>query len=96
MRAPTTRCRNLAFEQASCTALPYGDGAFDLVVAFEVIEHLEDWRDFLREVRRVLAPAGQFIVSTPNRLYYTESRGSRGRQSRSTCTNSISRNSPAS
>ena len=69
---------NLAFEQASCTALPYADGAFDLVVAFEVIEHLENWRDFLQEVRRVLAPAGQLIVSTPNRLYYTESRGAEG------------------
>jgi SAM-dependent methyltransferase len=69
---------NLAFEQASCTQLPYADGAFDLVVAFEVIEHLENWRDFLREVRRVLAPAGQVIVSTPNRLYYTESRGAGG------------------
>jgi SAM-dependent methyltransferase len=69
---------NLAFEQASCTQLPYADGAFDLVVAFEVIEHLENWRDFLGEVRRVLAPAGQVIVSTPNRLYYTESRGAEG------------------
>ncbi len=69
---------NVAFEQASCTQLPYGDGTFDLVVAFEVIEHLENWRDFLQEVRRVLAPAGQLIVSTPNRLYYTESRGAQG------------------
>ena len=57
---------------------PFADGAFDLVVAFEVIEHLENWREFLQEVRRVLAPAGQFIVSTPNRLYYTESRGAEG------------------
>ena len=69
---------NLSFEQASCTQLPFADGAFDLVVAFEVIEHLENWRDFLQEVRRVLAPAGQLIVSTPNRLYYTESRGTQG------------------
>jgi SAM-dependent methyltransferase len=69
---------NLAFEEASCTQLPFADGAFDLVVAFEVIEHLENWRDFLQELRRVLAPAGQVIVSTPNRLYYTESRGGDG------------------
>jgi SAM-dependent methyltransferase len=69
---------NLRFEQASCTALPYSDGAFDLVVAFEVIEHLADWRTFLAEVRRVLAPNGQLVVSTPNRLYYTESRGLQG------------------
>jgi SAM-dependent methyltransferase len=69
---------NLAFEQASCCELPHRDGAFDLVVAFEVIEHLEDWRGMLAEARRVLAPGGQFIVSTPNKLYYTESRGLHG------------------
>jgi SAM-dependent methyltransferase len=69
---------NLRFEQASCTALPNPDGSFDLVVAFEVIEHLADWRAFLTETRRVLAPNGQLVVSTPNRLYYTESRGAQG------------------
>jgi SAM-dependent methyltransferase len=69
---------SLFFEQASCAALPHPAGAFDLVVAFEVIEHLEDWREFLLEARRVLAPTGQFIVSTPNKLYYTESRGEAG------------------
>jgi len=68
------RLPNLVFEQASCSALPHPDGAFDLVVAFEVIEHLRDWREFLREARRVLAPDGQFVVSTPNKLYYAESR----------------------
>jgi SAM-dependent methyltransferase len=69
---------NLRFEQADCSALPLGDAAFDLVVAFEVIEHLGNWRDFLLEVRRVMAPNGQFIVSTPNKLYYTEGRGAQG------------------
>jgi SAM-dependent methyltransferase len=74
----TYRLPGLDFEQASCTALPHADGSFDLVIAFEVIEHLADWRAFLREVRRVLAPTGQFIVSTPNKLYYGESRGPAG------------------
>jgi SAM-dependent methyltransferase len=69
---------NLRFEEADCSALPAPDGSIDLVVAFEVIEHLQDWRSFLREARRVLAPAGQFIVSTPNKLYYSESRGGSG------------------
>lgn len=66
---------HLRFEQASCSALPHPPASFELVVGFEVIEHLADWRDFLAEVRRVLAPGGRFVVSTPNRLYYTESRG---------------------
>jgi ubiquinone/menaquinone biosynthesis C-methylase UbiE len=72
------RLPNLCFERGSCAAMPYRDSVFDLVVAFEVIEHLENWREFLREARRVLAPNGQFIVSTPNKAYYTESRGAEG------------------
>jgi SAM-dependent methyltransferase len=72
------RRRNLFFERASCSALPHGAGSFDLVVAFEVIEHLANWRELLSEARRVLAPGGRFIVSTPNRLYYNESRGQEG------------------
>ena len=80
-RAHTTPLPNLRFEQASCTALPHADGSFDLVVAFEVIEHLEDWREFLRKRGACWRPSGQLMVSTPNKLYYTESRGPAGRQS---------------
>ena len=69
---------NLRFEEGDCLSLPAPEGSIDLVVAFEVIEHLEDWRGFLLEARRVLAPAGQFIVSTPNKLYYSESRRDAG------------------
>jgi SAM-dependent methyltransferase len=65
---------NSTFLQASALALPFANGAFDLVTAFEVIEHLQDWRALLSEARRVLAPAGVFLVSTPNKLYYAESR----------------------
>jgi SAM-dependent methyltransferase len=72
------RRRNLFFERASCAALPNRAGSFDLVVAFEVIEHLAKWRELLVEARRVLTPGGQFVVSTPNRLYYNESRGQEG------------------
>jgi ubiquinone/menaquinone biosynthesis C-methylase UbiE len=69
---------NLSFRNASAEALPFDAASFDLIVAFEVIEHVENWRGILAEVRRVLAPAGQFLVSTPNRLYYAETRGQAG------------------
>ena len=70
--------RNTVFLRASATALPFRNGTFDLITAFEVIEHLVNWRTLLAEARRVLSPAGVFLVSTPNKLYYTESRGQDG------------------
>ena len=68
----------IRFVPASATALPFADASFHLITAFEVIEHLEDWRSLLAEARRVLHPNGIFLVSTPNKQYYTESRGSTG------------------
>lgn len=72
------RGENLAFLQASVTALPFRDASFDLVVSFEVIEHVPDWQAMLAELRRVLAPSGTCLISTPNRLYYGEARGASG------------------
>ncbi len=69
---------NLRYELGSATELPFADATFDLVVAFEVIEHLEEWSKLLTEARRVLAPGGQLVVSTPNKLYYAESREQSG------------------
>jgi methionine biosynthesis protein MetW len=46
--------------------LPFRDGAFDLVVFSEVIEHLVDTDGVLDEILRVLAPGGTLIISTPN------------------------------
>jgi len=65
---------NLQFLQGDCRALPFPDGSFDLITAFEVIEHLHEWDRLLSESRRVLAAWGALVVSTPNRLYYTEQR----------------------
>jgi len=66
--------RNVHFAQASASAFPFPDASFDIVTAFEVIEHLNDWRTLLAESRRVLRPDGVLFVSTPNRSYYAESR----------------------
>src|SRR5947209_1785264 len=45
--------------------LPFRSGAFDVVVSLETIEHLLDPDELLAEVRRVLAPGGCLILSTP-------------------------------
>jgi 2-polyprenyl-3-methyl-5-hydroxy-6-metoxy-1,4-benzoquinol methylase len=45
--------------------LPFRAGAFDVCYCSEVIEHLLDVAGFVREVHRVLAAGGQFLVSTP-------------------------------
>lgn len=42
------------------------DGTFDLVVLGEIIEHVPDPDFLLAEVRRLLAPGGEVIVTTPN------------------------------
>lgn len=72
------RSPNLSFLVGDARQLPFKAGTFDLLVAFEVIEHLQDWNRLLEEARRLLAPGGQFVVSTPNRVYYAESRQAAG------------------
>jgi len=49
-------------------ALPYGDDRFALVTCIETIEHLENFREVIREIYRVLQPGGVAIFSTPNIL----------------------------
>ena len=68
----------LKFVPGSCTSLPFEPHSFDLIVCFEVIEHLTDWPKLLEEARRVLAPGGQFIVSTPNKVFYAQTRRDSG------------------
>ncbi|NBR86652.1 MAG: class I SAM-dependent methyltransferase [Verrucomicrobia bacterium] len=48
--------------------LPYAAGSFDLLTATEVIEHLEHFRETIREFHRVLEPGGLCVVTTPNIL----------------------------
>lgn len=69
---------NVHFLQAACEALPFAGGSFDLLLAFEVIEHLTRWREMLAEAARVLRPGGVLLVSTPNKAWYTESRAAAG------------------
>ncbi len=65
------------FTVADCTSLPFPPDHFEVVIAFEILEHLADAQPLLRELDRVLAPGGILVLSTPNRLYYTDDRGER-------------------
>ncbi len=67
------RQANVTYVQASVSALPLAPASFDLVVSFETIEHLAEQREMLAEFRRVLAPDGVLILSSPNRPVYNES-----------------------
>jgi SAM-dependent methyltransferase len=49
----------------SATALPFRDGTFDVVAAFDVIEHCEDDGAAASEIARVLAPGGRLMLSVP-------------------------------
>jgi len=46
--------------------LPFGDCSFEVVWASEVIEHIADTARWLSEVRRVLAPHGRLLLTTPS------------------------------
>lgn len=53
---------------ADSPKLPFEDGSFDLVVSFDVFEHIPDTKRHLEEVKRVLAPQGSYLLCTPNKL----------------------------
>jgi 2-polyprenyl-3-methyl-5-hydroxy-6-metoxy-1,4-benzoquinol methylase len=56
------------FVRAALEALPFPDRTFDLVVSFQVIEHLEDPSDYLDAIAGLLRPDGTALLTTPNRL----------------------------
>jgi SAM-dependent methyltransferase len=60
--------------QGNLARLPIDDGAVDVVVNFQVIEHLWDQPGFVDECARVLRPAGLLLMSTPNRLTFSPGR----------------------
>ncbi len=66
---------NLSFRVGSATAIPLDDRSIDVVVSFETLEHLSDQREMLSECVRVLRPDGRLLISSPNKLVYSDARG---------------------
>jgi len=66
---------NVEFVAGDCAKLPFADGAFDVIVSFETIEHITAQQAFIAETRRLLAPGGMLLLSSPNKAEYTDRRG---------------------
>lgn len=69
-RARYADVSNLTFQCGSVAAIEADDAAFDVVVSFETIEHLLAQREAIAEFRRVLAPDGVLLLSSPDRIAY--------------------------
>lgn len=62
----TVRCAD-----ACDSSLDLSIGAWDLIISFEVLEHVPDMETFAKNIRRHLAPAGVALISTPNRNVFS-------------------------
>jgi SAM-dependent methyltransferase len=56
-------------------ALPFASNVFDLVLSHEVLEHVANDRQAVREILRVLRPGGRLVLFVPNRGYPFETHG---------------------
>ena len=64
---------NLKFIKGSITDVPiHGEKIFEVVVCFEALEHIKEHDGLMKEVKRLLATDGVFIVSTPNKDIYSD------------------------
>ena len=59
--------RDIRYDVGVGEALPYADESFDAVVCVDVLEHVADLEQVIREIARVLKPGGLFLFDTINR-----------------------------
>ncbi|MBN8726607.1 MAG: class I SAM-dependent methyltransferase [Xanthomonadales bacterium] len=68
---------NLRYECGDAAALPFTAHAFDLVVSFETLEHLDAQEELVAGFARVLADDGVLVISSPDKHVYSELAGFR-------------------
>ena len=59
-------CEDVLVADVETMELPFEDGSFDVILCGDLVEHLREPEAFLARVRRVLAPGGRVVLSTPN------------------------------
>jgi ubiquinone/menaquinone biosynthesis C-methylase UbiE len=52
---------HLKYLEADSTNLPFEDDSFDVVLSFGVLHHINNWKEALEEIKRVLRKGGYFI-----------------------------------
>ena len=67
-----TADRSQVLNHQDVTALTYDDASFDVIGSFEVLEHVPDYRQALREMARVLSPGGVLVLTAPFLLWHQE------------------------
>jgi SAM-dependent methyltransferase len=74
-RAQQARQVSASITNAAGEALPYENDSFDLILSHEVLEHVQDDRQAVQEMVRVLRPGGRAVIFVPNRGYPFETHG---------------------
>jgi len=59
------RERGVTAVQGDATRLPFAQGSLDLVVAYDVLEHIDEDTKVVQEIHRVLRPGGHFLAAVP-------------------------------
>ncbi len=63
---------NLHYKVGSTSGIPLQNEEIDVVVSFETIEHHDEHEKMLSEIKRVLKPGGVLIISSPDKLNYSD------------------------
>jgi SAM-dependent methyltransferase len=56
-----------ALLRADIRELPFADGSFDAVYTMGTIEHIDEYKDAIQEVHRVLRPGGRAVIGVPHK-----------------------------
>lgn len=75
LRAVQALSRTMGVVQATGEAIPFDNDSFDVVFSHEVLEHVADDGQVVREAVRVTKPGGYIAIFVPNRLWPWETHG---------------------